>query len=206
MCCSQQINGASVYRKPSRVVGVKLGAHHPVREMFITLAPISTAAYNSIPIAGSGFVISPSFVLAVPYLRLCPSISNFLHPHPHFPPLSWTHRPLVPTLAATRTTRKRPTTLAGTYEGPSTRTIDLTSRSRGEFSLWGFLSKFWGLPGIVICGQLLLQGAAWGFFGAIWLRGLISIPSFGLPPAVWFKPVAWLCTQISTGLAGLSSL
>ncbi|KAJ7908570.1 hypothetical protein B0H13DRAFT_2016354 [Mycena leptocephala] len=80
------------------------------------------------------------------------------------------------------------------------------SRSRGEFSLWGFLSKFWGLPGIVICGQLLLQGAAWGFFGAIWLRGLISIPSFGLPPAVWFKPVAWLCTQISTGLAGLSSL
>ncbi|KAJ6553262.1 hypothetical protein B0H19DRAFT_1236293 [Mycena capillaripes] len=75
-----------------------------------------------------------------------------------------------------------------------------------RFPLRRFLSKFWGLPGIVICGQLLLQGAAWGFFGTIWFRGLISIPSFGLPPAVWFKPIGWLCTQISTGLAGLSSL
>ncbi|KAJ7221897.1 hypothetical protein C8J57DRAFT_1593600 [Mycena rebaudengoi] len=68
-----------------------------------------------------------------------------------------------------------------------------------------FVSKLWGPVGIVILGQLSLQAAAWGFFGAIWLRGLISVPSFGLFLVDSFQLIDWVCTLASTVLTGCSS-
>ncbi|KAJ7268986.1 hypothetical protein C8J57DRAFT_329236 [Mycena rebaudengoi] len=68
-----------------------------------------------------------------------------------------------------------------------------------------FVSKLWGPAGIVILGQLILQAAAWGFFAAIWRRGLISVPSFNFDVVDSFQIIHWACTQISTGLAGCSS-
>ncbi|KAJ7127273.1 hypothetical protein C8R43DRAFT_1211126 [Mycena crocata] len=91
------------------------------------------------------------------------------------------------------------------------------SSQQGETSVNGFShrpdlerrtfpSKLVGPAVIVICGQLLLQILAWGFYGAIWSRGFIAIPFVGIPPAIiWFQPLKWLCTQVSTGLSLCSS-
>ncbi|KAJ7231607.1 hypothetical protein C8J57DRAFT_1250969 [Mycena rebaudengoi] len=66
-------------------------------------------------------------------------------------------------------------------------------------------SKLWGPAGIDILGQLIFQAAAWGFFAAIWRRGLISVPSFNFDVVDSFQIIHWAYTQISTGLAGCSS-
>ncbi|KAJ6472913.1 hypothetical protein C8R47DRAFT_1145737 [Mycena vitilis] len=77
---------------------------------------------------------------------------------------------------------------------------------RGPFSLRAFLSKIIGPPGIVICGQIILQLIAWGFFAAIESRGFIPLPSVaGFPPAIWFEPLTYVFAWISTGLAFCSS-
>ncbi|KAJ7673859.1 hypothetical protein DFH06DRAFT_1445368 [Mycena polygramma] len=79
-------------------------------------------------------------------------------------------------------------------------------RYRAPFDLWAFLSKLIGPPGIVICGQIILQLIAWGFFAAIESRGFISLPSVaGFPPATWFEPLTYVFAWISTGLAFCSS-
>ncbi|KAF7369674.1 hypothetical protein MVEN_00298500 [Mycena venus] len=83
---------------------------------------------------------------------------------------------------------------------------DEAHRCLGGFELQAFLSKLWGPPSKVICGQIILTAAAWVFFGVIWTRGFISVQTFGQHPrAIWYKPVTWLCTSISTGLAFASS-
>ncbi|KAJ7333423.1 hypothetical protein DFH08DRAFT_881191 [Mycena albidolilacea] len=75
-----------------------------------------------------------------------------------------------------------------------------------KFDIKGFLSKLWGLPLFVICGQLILQIAAWGFFAYIQSRGFLPLPRRfqGDRSADWYRPLTWLSTQISAGLAGLS--
>ncbi|KAF8149699.1 hypothetical protein K438DRAFT_1866295 [Mycena galopus ATCC 62051] len=74
-----------------------------------------------------------------------------------------------------------------------------------RFELKGFLSKLWGPPLFVICGQLVLQIVAWGFFAYIQSRGFLPLQFHGIPQAVWYKPLTWLSTQISTVLAWCSS-
>ncbi|KAK6984836.1 hypothetical protein R3P38DRAFT_3103134 [Favolaschia claudopus] len=69
----------------------------------------------------------------------------------------------------------------------------------------GLLSKLWGAPGLVVGGQFLLQVIAWTFFCVVWAQGLIAIPSLGFPKAVWLKPLAFLFTSISHGLAFVST-
>ncbi|KAK7002288.1 hypothetical protein R3P38DRAFT_3042249 [Favolaschia claudopus] len=72
-------------------------------------------------------------------------------------------------------------------------------------NLFGILSKLWGPPGLVIVGQLILQTLAWTFFGVVWARGIVAIPSLGLPKAMWFKPLSFLFTNISHILATIST-
>ncbi|KAJ7311748.1 hypothetical protein DFH08DRAFT_973832 [Mycena albidolilacea] len=85
-------------------------------------------------------------------------------------------------------------------------TGDEAHRPLRGFELQPFLSKLWGPPGKVICGQIILTAAAWVFFGVIWTRGFIAVETFGQHPrAIWYKPLTWLCTSISTGLAFCSS-
>ncbi|KAK6969145.1 hypothetical protein R3P38DRAFT_3147630 [Favolaschia claudopus] len=67
------------------------------------------------------------------------------------------------------------------------------------------LSKLWGPAGLVIAGQLILQTLAWTFFGVVWARGIVAIPSMGLPKAIWFKPLSFLFTNISSVLATIST-
>jgi hypothetical protein len=88
---------------------------------------------------------------------------------------------------------------------PSAKSI-VTVVSRRKFDIKGFLSKLWGLPLFVICGQLILQIAAWGFFAYIQSRGFLPLPRRfqGDRSADWYRPLTWLSTQISAGLAGLS--
>jgi hypothetical protein len=78
---------------------------------------------------------------------------------------------------------------------------DRQGRRSESFDPWAFLSRLMGPPGIVILGQLVLQAVAWGFYGALCVRGLISVPSFGLLQVVQYKPVAWACTLASTLLS-----
>ncbi|KAJ6540707.1 hypothetical protein B0H19DRAFT_1269254 [Mycena capillaripes] len=69
-----------------------------------------------------------------------------------------------------------------------------------------FLSKLVGWPGVVICGQLILQMVAWGFFGFLQLRRGVALPS---RTAAWAKAnphtVEWISTQIATILAFFST-
>jgi hypothetical protein len=62
-------------------------------------------------------------------------------------------------------------------------------------------------PLIVICGQLILQIAAWIFFDAVQSRGSIALL---YPSALWVKTfthsVTVICTLPSTGLAHCSTL
>ncbi|KAJ6490978.1 hypothetical protein C8R45DRAFT_928806 [Mycena sanguinolenta] len=82
------------------------------------------------------------------------------------------------------------------------------SRGRTHFDYRAFVSKLWGPPGIVICGQLLLLIAAWGFFAAVQTRpgGFIALPS---SKASWVtahtRLVTSIFTMISTGLSLCSS-
>ncbi|KAF8194767.1 hypothetical protein K438DRAFT_1968712 [Mycena galopus ATCC 62051] len=63
-----------------------------------------------------------------------------------------------------------------------------------------------GPPGIVICGQFILQILAWGLFAAVERRGFIALP---VSAANWVKkyghPVTIIATLISTALAACSS-
>ncbi|KAJ7052289.1 hypothetical protein C8F01DRAFT_627023 [Mycena amicta] len=77
--------------------------------------------------------------------------------------------------------------------------------SRKRFDTRAFLSRLVGAPGIIILGQLVLQGLAWGFYGALWRKGLISVSSFWLLQVIRYKPVAWACTLASTILAFCST-
>ncbi|KAK7028724.1 hypothetical protein R3P38DRAFT_2937924 [Favolaschia claudopus] len=70
---------------------------------------------------------------------------------------------------------------------------------------FAILCKLWGPPGLVIAGQLILQTLAWTFFGVVWARGIVAIPTMGLPKAIWFKPLSFLFTNISSILAGIST-
>ncbi|KAF7344271.1 hypothetical protein MVEN_01718400 [Mycena venus] len=73
---------------------------------------------------------------------------------------------------------------------------------RRKFMSRQFLSKLMGWPGVVICGQLMLQAVAWGFFGFLQLRRGVALPS---QLAAWAKAnphtVQWISTQIATILA-----
>jgi hypothetical protein len=64
-----------------------------------------------------------------------------------------------------------------------------------------------GWPTIVICGQLILQIAAWSFFVVVQRREFIALP---YTTAVWVKAhgrlVTVIFTGISTALAACSSL
>ncbi|KAJ7052281.1 hypothetical protein C8F01DRAFT_626784 [Mycena amicta] len=77
--------------------------------------------------------------------------------------------------------------------------------SRKRFDTRAFLSRLVGAPGIIILGQLVLQGLAWGFYGALWRKGLISVSSFWLVQAFQYKPVAWTSTLASMILAFCST-
>ncbi|KAJ6449453.1 hypothetical protein C8R45DRAFT_1044821 [Mycena sanguinolenta] len=70
-----------------------------------------------------------------------------------------------------------------------------------------FLSRLMGWPGVVICGQLILQTVAWGFFCFLEFRGGVALPSH---LAAWAKAnphtVQWISTQIATILAFFSTL
>ncbi|KAF8188943.1 hypothetical protein K438DRAFT_967177 [Mycena galopus ATCC 62051] len=72
---------------------------------------------------------------------------------------------------------------------------------------WQFLSKLMGWPAIVICGQLILQAVAWGFFLVVQRRGGISLPH-RLAASAKANPhiVEWISTQIATILAFFSTL
>ncbi|KAF7366134.1 hypothetical protein MVEN_00490300 [Mycena venus] len=72
-----------------------------------------------------------------------------------------------------------------------------------KFVLRGFLSKLWGPPLYIICGQLMLQLATWGFFAYILSRRFLPLRDTATLDD-WYKPLTWLCTQISAGLASLS--
>ncbi|KAJ6453802.1 hypothetical protein C8R45DRAFT_1038892, partial [Mycena sanguinolenta] len=76
---------------------------------------------------------------------------------------------------------------------------------RKKFSSGTLGRKLLGPPGKVILGQLILQVAAWGFFATVWVKGFISISYFGLPQPSWYKPLGWVITFVSTGLAFCSS-
>ncbi|KAJ7842826.1 hypothetical protein B0H14DRAFT_2779954 [Mycena olivaceomarginata] len=78
---------------------------------------------------------------------------------------------------------------------------------RRKFLSWQFLSKLMGWPAIVICGQLILQAAAWGFFLVVQRRGGISL-SHRLAVSAKANPhiVEWILTQIATILAFFSTL
>ncbi|KAK7043428.1 hypothetical protein R3P38DRAFT_3308996 [Favolaschia claudopus] len=69
-----------------------------------------------------------------------------------------------------------------------------------------FFARLIGWPGAVICGQLLLQSLAWGFFGAVQTRGGIALPH-ELAVSAKDNPhtVEWISTQVSTILAFLST-
>ncbi|KAF8153590.1 hypothetical protein K438DRAFT_2026700, partial [Mycena galopus ATCC 62051] len=89
---------------------------------------------------------------------------------------------------------------------PSTSTYDLTEKPLArprKFELKCFLSKLWGPPLFVICGQLVLQVVSWGFFAYIQSRGLLPLRDTNTLED-WYKPITWLCTQISAGLAAFS--
>ncbi|KAJ7495019.1 hypothetical protein FB451DRAFT_1360023 [Mycena latifolia] len=77
---------------------------------------------------------------------------------------------------------------------------------RGGFSMKGFLSKLLGWPAIVICGQIILQVAAWTFFVVVESKGFIALP---YASASWAKDharkVTLISTLISTILASCSS-
>ncbi|KAF7343703.1 hypothetical protein MSAN_01950400 [Mycena sanguinolenta] len=64
-----------------------------------------------------------------------------------------------------------------------------------------------GWPGVVICGQIILQTVAWGFFCFLELRRGVALPSQW---AAWAKAnphtVQWISTQIATILAFFSTL
>ncbi|KAJ6553322.1 hypothetical protein B0H19DRAFT_1377884 [Mycena capillaripes] len=66
--------------------------------------------------------------------------------------------------------------------------------------------NFIGWPFIVIFGQLVLQGLAWGFFATVKIRGQVVLPHSS---ALWFERnphlVTLLITLISTFLAACSS-
>ncbi|KAJ7754627.1 hypothetical protein DFH07DRAFT_959655 [Mycena maculata] len=74
----------------------------------------------------------------------------------------------------------------------------------GRFEMQAFVSKLMGWPAIVICGHLIIQVAGWSFFAAVQSRGFIALPP---QAAGWVTShlVHWICTLISTILAGLSS-
>ncbi|KAJ7702771.1 hypothetical protein B0H17DRAFT_1127712 [Mycena rosella] len=78
---------------------------------------------------------------------------------------------------------------------------------RGRFKAWNFFSNlFFGWPVFVICGQLILQTVAWGFFAAVEHRGFIALP-VGLAAEVKAHAhyVTMISTMVSTGLAASSS-
>ncbi|KAJ6490018.1 hypothetical protein C8R45DRAFT_1138953 [Mycena sanguinolenta] len=66
-----------------------------------------------------------------------------------------------------------------------------------QFKLWAFLSKLRGPPGIVVCGQLMLLIAAWGFFAAVQTQEFIALPQ---STALWVKPIPILLHLFSWGV------
>ncbi|KAK7058133.1 hypothetical protein R3P38DRAFT_3547581 [Favolaschia claudopus] len=85
------------------------------------------------------------------------------------------------------------------------RTVEGDSPTR-KFVLRYFFARLIGWPGAVICGQLLLQTLAWGFFGTVQHRGGIALPH-GLAVSAKDNPhtVEWISTQVSTILAFFST-
>ncbi|KAJ7834022.1 hypothetical protein B0H14DRAFT_3142438 [Mycena olivaceomarginata] len=75
------------------------------------------------------------------------------------------------------------------------------------FLSWKFLSRLIGWPAIVICGQLILQTVAWGFFLMLQWRGGIALPH-RLAASAKANPhtVEWISTQIATILAFSSTM
>ncbi|KAJ7438767.1 hypothetical protein FB451DRAFT_1416048 [Mycena latifolia] len=69
-----------------------------------------------------------------------------------------------------------------------------------------FLSKLWGWPAMVICGQTILIVFAWSFFGVLQSRGFIALPRSS---AAWAqdhsRSVTLISTLISTLLSAYSS-
>ncbi|KAJ7506105.1 hypothetical protein B0H11DRAFT_1974779 [Mycena galericulata] len=76
--------------------------------------------------------------------------------------------------------------------------------TRGRLEVQAFVSRLMGWPAIVICGHLIIQVAGWSFFAAVQSRGFIALPPRA---AGWVTShlVHWICTLMSTILAGLSS-
>ncbi|KAJ6453951.1 hypothetical protein C8R45DRAFT_1192392 [Mycena sanguinolenta] len=81
----------------------------------------------------------------------------------------------------------------------------VSDNSPRRFDAWLFLSRLVGPPGEVILGQLVLQGAAWGFYAALWRREFISVPLSASLQVAQYKPVVWACTLASTILASRST-
>ncbi|KAJ7652792.1 hypothetical protein DFH06DRAFT_1205694 [Mycena polygramma] len=80
-------------------------------------------------------------------------------------------------------------------------------RRRGRFRLGAFVRKLIGWPAVVICGQMILQSAAWGLFGVVQSQGFIALPH---PAAGWVRNnphvITLVFTQISTILSAISSI
>ncbi|KAF7366080.1 hypothetical protein MVEN_00484300 [Mycena venus] len=86
----------------------------------------------------------------------------------------------------------------------STYVTEKTLAQPRRFELKGFLSKLWGPPLFIIFGQLVLQLVSWGFFAYIQWRGSLPLRDTDTLED-WYKPLTWLCTQVSAGLAAFSS-
>ncbi|KAJ7171461.1 hypothetical protein C8R46DRAFT_1217023 [Mycena filopes] len=70
-------------------------------------------------------------------------------------------------------------------------------------SRWAAILRLRGKPALIICGQILLQIAAWGFFAVVRARGFLAVPQIATGG---FKAIAWFSTQVSTYIAAFSSL
>ncbi|KAF7363230.1 hypothetical protein MVEN_00675900 [Mycena venus] len=81
-----------------------------------------------------------------------------------------------------------------------------TPRHRMKLLSREFLSKLRGWPAYRICGQIILQAGAWGFFAALQSRGGIPLP---YKSAAWASEnphiVDWITTIIATILAFLTT-
>ncbi|KAJ6505678.1 hypothetical protein C8R47DRAFT_133960 [Mycena vitilis] len=80
-------------------------------------------------------------------------------------------------------------------------------RRRRRFRMGAFVRKLIGWPAVVICGQMILQSAAWGLFGVVQSQGFIALPH---PAAAWVKNnphvITLISTQISTILSAISTI
>ncbi|KAF8214263.1 hypothetical protein K438DRAFT_1750324 [Mycena galopus ATCC 62051] len=106
----------------------------------------------------------------------------------------------VPFLGQASTSPELEETDANGYEKP----LKFDTFGRGQMQ--GRQRRLMGWPAVVICGQLILQAVAWGFFGFLESRRGVALPSH---LAVWAKAnphtVQWISTQIATILAFFST-